>query len=259
MIKSGPFETKEKGSKTGPFKAIPLEYVRKYTLPDGTELPVGDEVPERLFGAFMIHQGTTGSAMELFPSHGMSIPGSEDQRVLNRGHTNVLRSSDSGLPKDWVFYAQAISARLSEPLVQEVLDFAAVCQVAFVYNDKYEFRGTLLDLVHGAAPLETFMRECLSYKVVVQIEEIPALERLKVYLRKRPGYADVERVERRLVLLAQELSEMGILKEGNRTVNDKTLCRWAEETKVLSNLVAGTPRQLTGWIYLHGPMSRVVY
>ncbi len=80
------------------------------TLPDGSTIALADWIDDKMFGSVQLTNGQ-GTPVEVF-SAGRSQPIPGGTRIQTRVDTNIPRSGDTGLPKDWemLVYGIAIKA-----------------------------------------------------------------------------------------------------------------------------------------------------
>src|SRR3954470_6956363 len=88
-----------------------------------------------IYSSFVIDPWGAGSQWNTFSySRSQDLLGAPPGVKAGRSHTNVPRSGDMGLPKDWEMAVESWHATLSVPLDQVVLDWAAESFAQFEYN-----------------------------------------------------------------------------------------------------------------------------
>jgi hypothetical protein len=216
-----------------------------FKLPDGSTITLSDMVYQSMRSAFVVRPWGNEEHWDLFTAgRGQDIPGAAPGTKATRAHTNIPRSGDSGLPKDWEALVCRWRASLNVPLEQPVLDWASETSVQYEYNGKYYADETLADLLFGTQSLggealPIHMRENLSYKVHVETSDKRTLEALRTWLRG-PG---AEAVRDALT----ELDTVARLADG----------KIADAIRhVQAKLQPG--RQLVGWIHLEGLLKRCI-
>lgn len=70
-------------------------------LPDGTTIALQDWIDDKHYGVGQLQSGSA-SVLQLFSAgRSQPIPGGQSGRTLNKVDTNIPRSGDNGLQKDW--------------------------------------------------------------------------------------------------------------------------------------------------------------
>lgn len=177
-------------------------------------------------------------------SYGRSGPVAGTDKPATRAHTNVYRSGDSGLPKDFEMWATSWRASVNVPLSTEVLAWAAETFVEFKYNDRPYWNASLADLLLSRqmpqkVPLH--MRENLAFEVVVRSENLHTLERLQDSLHDPNVPDNVRRADEALQILERVTSSGTMVGELRRV-----------------RQILRPTTQLICWIHLEGPLRRVV-
>lgn len=218
-------------------------------MPDGSTVELTDLCYQSLRSAFVVRPWADDSQWDLF-SYGRSqdVVGAPGLKAT-RAHTNLPRSGDSGLPKDWEAMIYRWRANLNVLLEQPVLDWASETSVHFEYNGKHYGDEKLIDLLFGAQPLSVgdafpvHMRDGCSFKAVVLTGNMKALEELRVWLRGDTTKAANTELDM-LVEVAKHFrgEAADAIVEGIRRVQKKTQ----------------PGRTLTGWVHLEGLMRRPV-
>jgi len=164
--------------------------MRKLKLGDGTEIAMADLIREDLYSAFMLHPWHDSDAWDLY-AYGVQmgdLPGALPGTRPTRAHTNVPRSGETGLPRDWQMQVWKWRATLSAPLDQTILDWASETTAQFHYNGKsYVTRALVELLLHpcslGEQELPVHIREHLSYGANIRTENKAVLVKLREWLR----------------------------------------------------------------------------
>jgi hypothetical protein len=226
-------------------------------LPDGRELSLSEWTMSTLRSAFIVHPYRDDFQWPCF-SYGRSQPIVGDpEQLAQLVHTNIPRSGESGLPKDWEMYVTRWRASISEPLAQPILDFASRCEAVFSYNQKKFADAPLLDLLlapQNIAGIEqpnlpVHLRESLSFEVIVSVDRA-TVTHLRDYLLSRTSPIGHTRDEWIYDQLAQiEHIAGGFTHEGTQAI--------ASELRRLREKI-NPGRKLIGWIHLEGPLKRCV-
>lgn len=142
------------------------------TMSDGSVVSLADWIHTDLRSALIVDPWAGGNQWELFTyARAQSVSGT----AATRAHTNIPRSGDSGLPRDWEMYVTGWRAQTNVRLDQEVMDWAAETFVQFSYNQTHQGDTTLLDLLLHPQPLKmVWMRENLGYQVRVESDPVAA-------------------------------------------------------------------------------------
>ena len=92
----------------------------------------------------------------------------------------MLRSGTSGLPMSWTMHVASLSASISVPLAQPVIDWAAQATVKLVYRNKIMVDVLLLDLLQKGREnsIPVCLREHEAFYVEVQSTRTKAVENL---------------------------------------------------------------------------------
>jgi len=148
-----------------------------------------DFKPHRFFCAFQMISGAIEPTM---CTRSMPIPGG--YRTATKAHSNLPRSgggveysglgTHGGLPKGWTFIAQKISAKITEPFLDEVVEVMSLTSMQFTYNGAMRFEDNMMSLLHDAAPLEEIMEENRFFRIILQYQGTN-FEKFEDYLRKR--------------------------------------------------------------------------
>jgi len=69
------------------------------TLPDGTTVALSDWIDDKLYGTIQLVNGQTNQIIAFSNGRSQPIPGGT--RIQTRVDTNIPRSGEVGLPKDW--------------------------------------------------------------------------------------------------------------------------------------------------------------
>lgn len=87
-------------------------------LPDGTTIALQDWIDDKHYGVGQLQSGSS-SVIQLFSAgRSQQIPGGQSGRTLNKVDTNIPRSGDNGLQKDWegLWYGLGLQiSRVSRP------------------------------------------------------------------------------------------------------------------------------------------------
>ena len=138
------------------------------TLPDGQTIALADWIDDRLFGSAQLATGQTGDIEAFSTGRSQSIPGGA--RNQQRCDTNVLKSGDNGLPKDYemlvygiaISYVRAMRAvagvfsladtggALSDPVwLRTAFNVGRVTAFYFEFNNKKYSEGVIADYPAG--------------------------------------------------------------------------------------------------------------
>jgi hypothetical protein len=227
----------------------PLPYfgTKLYQLPDGQAVHFTDTIWHDLRSAFVVRPW--GDEREWAPfSYGRNqdVPGAPEVKATP-AHTNIVRSGEVGLPKDWEMLVCRWRATLNVPLSEAVLAWAAETAVQFEYNSKLYGSATLADLLLSTQPMASpsndrpiHMRENLGYCARVRTGSERSLEGLRASLC---GDAPTEAVRDAIV----ELGTVARMQQG--TLAD-TL------RHIQAKLQPG--RNLICWLHIEGPLVRTV-
>jgi hypothetical protein len=215
-------------------------------LPSGATIQMCDFVRDSLRSAFVVTPYGTEDRWEVFSGSRSQALEGDKSRYMTRAHTNIPRSGDSGLPKDWEMLVDNWKA-ICPNMSQVVIDWASETSACLEYNGKSYGDRTLLELlldhpVLGTHPVH--IRENLSYGVRIDSGKPTALKALRNSLRGDPqNKAIVDELD----ILAQ-LGDQGpgpvtnVIVHGIRKVQQKL-----------------QPTQsLTCWISLEGLIKRCV-
>jgi len=223
---------------------MPFDFPQ-FKLPDGSTITLADMVYESMRSAFIVRPWGEETRWDLFSySRTQDVTGAVPGTKATRAHTNIPRSGDSGLPRDWEALLCRWRANLNVSLEQPVLDWASETSVQFEYNCKLFSSETLADLLLspqslGGEALPVHMRENLSYKVTAETSDKRVLDALRTWLRG-PGSETVRDAITELDMVAR-LAD-GKIADAIRHVQAK--------------LQPG--RQLVGWVHLEGLVKRCV-
>ncbi|KKM65343.1 hypothetical protein LCGC14_1492270 [marine sediment metagenome] len=140
------------------------------TLPDGTSVAISDWIDDKLYGTVQLNNGQTNQIIVFSNGRSQPIPGGT--RIQTRVDTNVPRSGEVGLPKDyemlvygWGFqFVRAMRANaggaivladdgvaFSDPVSQRTyfgIDRSLFFE--YKYNDKMYTAGTIQDYPQGS-------------------------------------------------------------------------------------------------------------
>jgi hypothetical protein len=228
-------------------------------LPSGQVISLYDWSWQRMRSSFIVDAQHTDSAWDLFTySRGQAVPGSV--RPATRGHTNVPRSGDIGLPRDWEMLVYKWNALINAPLEQPVLDWASETSVVFEYAYKQYASEVLVDLILDDAPIAgeaadptkpampVNMRENLNYQVSVRTESESAIRGLRDWLRGAPQQDAVKSV----------VSELdGLINIASKFEDDKVISGIVQMYRDMqARLNPG--RTLTCWVRLEGLIKRTI-
>lgn len=140
------------------------------TLPDGSTVALSDWIDDKFYGTVQLNNGQTNQIIVFSNGRSQPIPGGT--RIQTRVDTNIPRSGEVGLPKDfemlvygWGFkFVRAMrgtgagiqpvladgGGALSDPVAQRT--YFEIDRVAFFeykYNDKMYTQGVLQDFPQG--------------------------------------------------------------------------------------------------------------
>lgn len=218
-------------------------------LPDGRVISLTDITWGNLRSAFIVTPYGSESRWTPF-STCLSQPVSGSiETAATRAHTNLWRSGDSGLPKDWEMLVHQWKARLNLYLEESVLDWAAETSVDYFFNERRYASATLADLLldsnsvaasNGGLPVH--MRELLTYRVEVETQNEKALRQLRHRLQGEEDAAPN---------IQGAFHQLGAIADLQRDILLQNSLRQIQKT-----LVPG--RSLTCWISLEGPLKRCV-
>jgi hypothetical protein len=222
----------------------PPSFTKELRLPDGTVLSLADWVNESFRSAFYVSPWNAQNAWDLFTyARGTAIPGTD--LVATRAHTNIPRSGDTGLPREWEMHVMQWRAATNMPLEQPILDWAAETVVQFEYNSKISGNAPLIDLLLGTRtignPMPVWMRENLSFQVVVKTENERVVGQLRDWLRGGSAADNVRDAVAELDAIVRLQSDQQLVKSLQH---------------VQAKLQPG--RQLLTWIHLEGPLKRCI-
>lgn len=80
------------------------------TLPDGSTIALADWIDDKIYGSVQLANGQTTPVEAFSSARSQVIPGGT--RVQTRVDTNVPRSGDNGLPKDWEMLIYGIGIKM---------------------------------------------------------------------------------------------------------------------------------------------------
>jgi hypothetical protein len=200
------------------------------TLPDGSTIALADWIDDKLYGAVQFETGDTGQVEAFQNGRSQQIPGGT--RTMTRVDTNIPRSGDSGLPKDWemLVYGWGIKfsrimrppAAATEPILADtggalsdpptlrtVFDLDRVTFFGYEYNAKIYTTGVIQDYPtgHGFSVFSTNPAFELANNGVPSPRDRVALV-LPVHERENLGYKAIFQPEAALVI-AQAASDGG--------------------------------------------------
>jgi hypothetical protein len=105
------------------------------------------------------------------------------EECIGRVHSNLLRSSFSGLPRGWEMFVLSWHFSANRPLTEPLLEWASEVAVEFIYNNKRYAQSPLHELLHGElslagddakvddqfhlAGIPIWMRENMSFELLV--------------------------------------------------------------------------------------------
>jgi hypothetical protein len=140
------------------------------TLPDGSTVALSDWIDDKLFGTVQLQDGQNNQVIAFSNGRSQPIPGGS--RTQTRVDTNIPRSGEAGLPKDWemlvygwgIKFVRAMrpqtggtqpvladgSGALSNPVDQTT--FFQIDRTLFFeyrYNDKMYTQGVIQDYPQG--------------------------------------------------------------------------------------------------------------
>jgi len=201
------------------------------TLPDGNTIALADWIDDKLYGAVQFETGDTGQLEAFQNGRSQPIPGGA--RTMTRVDTNVPRSGDSGLPKDWEMLvygwgiqftrvmrapagaqepilADGVGASLSDPpTLRTTFDVDRVTFFAYEYNAKIYTTGVLQNYPtgHGFSAFSTNPAFELANNGIPSPRDRVALV-LPVHERENLGYKGIFQPEAAMVI-AQAASDGG--------------------------------------------------
>ncbi len=139
------------------------------TLPDGTTVALSDWIDDKLYGTIQLVNGQTNQIIAFSNGRSQPIPGGT--RIQTRVDTNIPRSGEVGLPKDWeqlvygwgIKLVRAMRANnagaivlpdgvgaLSDPVDQRTFfNLDRVTFFEYRYNDKQYTQGVMQDFPQG--------------------------------------------------------------------------------------------------------------
>ncbi len=136
------------------------------TLPDGTSIALADWVDDKFFGTVQLNDNQTNQVIAFSNARSQPIPGGT--RIQTRVDTNIPRSGESGLPKDFeqLVYGWGLkftrATRANEGQPQPALDSFSdpvsqrtffnldrVIAFEYKYNDKSYSTGVIQDYPQG--------------------------------------------------------------------------------------------------------------
>ena len=139
------------------------------TLPDGTTVALSDWIDDKLYGTIQLVNGQNNQLIAFANGRSQPIPGGT--RIQTRVDTNIPRSGESGLPKDWevLVYGWGIkmvramradnngavvladgAGALSDPVDQRTFfNLDRVLFFEYRYNDKQYSQGVIQDYPQG--------------------------------------------------------------------------------------------------------------
>lgn len=212
------------------------------TMPDGQVVSLADWIHTDLRSALIVDPWTGGNSWELF-TYGRAQPVSGTGISATRVHTNVPRSGDSGLPRDWEMYVTGWRAQTNVRLDQEVMDWAAETHVQFAYNQMQQGDTTLLDLLLHPQPMKlVWMRENMGYQVRVESDPIAT----KTFCDWLRAGVEVEQNVRDAVTELDTIIRLHAKSDG-----------LTSSLRHVQKTLAGG-RKVTVWVHLEGWLKRVV-
>lgn len=87
-------------------------------LPDGTAIALQDWIDDKHYGVGQFQNGSSSLVQIFAAGRSQQIPGGQSGRTLNKCDTNIPRSGENGLQKDWegLWYGLSVSCeRVSRP------------------------------------------------------------------------------------------------------------------------------------------------
>ena len=139
------------------------------TLPDGTTVALSDWIDDKLYGTIQLVNAQNNQLIAFANGRSQPIPGGT--RIQTRVDTNIPRSGEAGLPKDWevLVYGWGIkivramranaagavvlpdgAGALSDPVDQRTFfNLDRVLFFEYRYNDKQYTQGVLEDYPQG--------------------------------------------------------------------------------------------------------------
>ena len=136
------------------------------TLPDGTSIALADWVDDKFFGTVQLNNNQTNQVIAFSNARSQPIPGGT--RIQTRVDTNIPRSGESGLPKDFeqLVYGwglkfvratrpnqgqpQPALDSFSDPIRQRTFfNLDRVIAFEYKYNDKSYTTGVIQDYPQG--------------------------------------------------------------------------------------------------------------
>jgi hypothetical protein len=238
-------------------------------LPNGREVDLSEWSTGALRSAFVVEpwSDTSWTSRSSLFSYGRAMPIPNTSITATRVHTNVPRSGDNGLPRDWEMLVGKWRATVNVPLDQPVMDWAASVNLAFHYNAKRFAETSLLDLLLDPEsigdPLPIHMHESLQYGVDLEHTD------RSTYTALRPN---IDEVSTTLVTLATLYPKTPFAEAIMRSIDGIFTTKFAALDVLAKNAPAESAanvirelqakirpgRSLTGWVHLEGPIRRVV-
>jgi len=203
-----------------------------------------------LRSAFIIRPWSSDDKWDLFVSaRAQPVPGAPGV-LSTRAHTNIPRSGDSGLPRDWSMTVTRWRATANVLLEEPVLDWASETSVHFRYNMKQWADANLVDLLLGAQPISEgpmdplLMRDSCCYGVEVITGSASALAGLRDWLRRDQSGVHASD----LVQLRAELELLRTMSVKAESEASKIIAEGVE--KVQRRFAVG--RSMTCWVHIEG-------
>jgi len=237
--------------------------MKELKLPDGKTISLNELLYSTLRSACMIQPWADDDHWDLFVN-GQSQPLAGNPNIAaTLAHTNVPRSGDSGLPKDWSMLAYRWRASSNVPPVQPMLDWASETSVSFLYNQKRYATEKLADLLLGPQLLGQLpdcpihLRESLSYKAIIYTENRAALIGLRRWLRNDMTDAGIETDSRTRLIWKDCVAELETIATMAANFNSEGMRAVSNQIRNVQNkLMPG--RTMTLWLHIEGLIERSV-
>jgi hypothetical protein len=245
----------------------------KLTMPNGKQIVLCDIGYYPMFGACMFdaaEEDIPSDTVSVFSqARGQQMPGSPSTAV-QRHHTNIYKSGESGLPRDYEHLVTSWWAGVSERLAEPVMALLDTTTARFEYNSKIYLEARLSDLVFGRVPVKVpiHMRDGLSYGVRLEPQRPDAWKRWREYMKeeKTAQPQDLSAVCSQLRRYTEMLDTQGFQTPVGTLMPKSSVAflrdRLSDVVKQMERLDGGpgevSYRKMTVWVYLGGYQKRVV-
>jgi len=117
------------------------------------DIDVSEWVHHEFRSAFLLPQDRPGGFVRELFTYSRSQPIVGTTRMSELVHTNIPRSGDSGLPRDWGMVVLGWRATTDAPMDEALMRWAAATVVRFEYNSRWYADAPLANLLRKPQPL----------------------------------------------------------------------------------------------------------